>query len=425
MTVDPHSEEGKIIRQLIPLSTLPINQFNSLCNLITVEHADPNTFLFKRNDITNDLIYLIDGSITLQANDLKVATIKSDTESARFALAHQLPRKIDAYTNNSIRFLRLNINIINALPSGISYEEENTDMIIDEPEQDGSDDDWMTTLLKSPIFRALPPANLQQLLMSLEEVTFEKGESIIKQGDTGDYYYLIKKGQCLLSRKPSDNAKEITLGKLQAQDTFGEDSLLSGEPRNVSITALTYITLLRLNKEKFISLIKKPALKFITHADIQDEMNKGAILFDVRTPDEYKKHHLPHSLNVPFFTMRMQLKSFDNKKNIIVICENGKTSEAAAFLLLRHKFTALIVEGGMEKEPQETLDTPAEEANAEKPANNDQVVLLQQENQALKQTIQTLKQEKEGLEKNYRALYKQTEKLKSILDKIRNDARES
>ncbi|MCK5122222.1 MAG: cyclic nucleotide-binding domain-containing protein [Methylococcales bacterium] len=425
MTVDPHSEEGKIIRQLIPLSTLPINQFNSLCNLITVEHADPNTFLFKRNDITNDLIYLIDGSITLQANDLKVATIKSDTESARFALAHQLPRKIDAFTNNSIRFLRLNINIINALPSGISYEEENTDMIIDEPEQDGSDDDWMTTLLKSPIFRALPPANLQQLLMSLEEVTFEKGESIIKQGDTGDYYYLIKKGQCLLSRKPSANAKEITLGKLQAQDTFGEDSLLSGEPRNVSITALTYITLLRLNKEKFISLIKKPALKFITHADIQDEMNKGAILFDVRTPDEYKKHHLPHSLNVPFFTMRMQLKSFDNKKNIIVICENGKTSEAAAFLLLRHKFTALIVEGGMEKEPQETLDTPAEEANAEKPANNDQVELLQQENQALKQTIQTLKQEKEGLEKNYRALYKQTEKLKSILDKIRNDARES
>ena len=113
MTVDPHSEEGKIIRQLIPLSTLPINQFNSLCNLITVEHADPNTFLFKRNDITNDLIYLIDGSITLQANDLKVATIKSDTESARFALAHQLPRKIDAYTNNSIRFLRLNINIVN------------------------------------------------------------------------------------------------------------------------------------------------------------------------------------------------------------------------------------------------------------------------------------------------------------------------
>ena len=425
MTVDPHSEEGKIIRQLIPLSTLPINQFNSLCNLITVEHADPNTFLFKRNDITNDLIYLIDGSITLQANDLKVATIKSDTESARFALAHQLPRKIDAYTNNAIRFLRLNINIINALPSGISYEEENTDMIIDEPEQDGSDDDWMTTLLKSPIFRALPPANLQQLLMSLEEVTFEKGESIIKQGDTGDYYYLIKKGQCLLSRKPSANAKEITLGKLQAQDTFGEDSLLSGEPRNVSITALTYITLLRLNKEKFISLIKKPSLKFITHADIQDEMSKGAILFDVRTPDEYKKHHLPHSLNVPFFSMRMQLKSFDNKKNIIVICENGKTSEAAAFLLLRHKFTALIVEGGMEKEPQETLDTPAEEANAEKPANNDQVVLLQQENQALKQTIQTLKQEKEGLEKNYRALYKQTEKLKSILDKIRNDARES
>jgi len=67
MTVDPHSEEGKIIRQLIPLSTLPIDQFKSLCNLITVELADSNTFLFKRNDITKDLIYLIEGTIRLQS----------------------------------------------------------------------------------------------------------------------------------------------------------------------------------------------------------------------------------------------------------------------------------------------------------------------------------------------------------------------
>jgi CRP-like cAMP-binding protein len=438
MTIDIHSKEGQIIRQLIPLSTMPINQFTTLCQNMTIEDAAANSFLFKKNDTENDLIYLIDGSITLQSKELKVEIVKSGTESSRFALAHQIPRKIDAYSNTTVRFLRLNPDIINALPS-ISYEESASYMVIDEPDDDeNNDDDWMTTLLKSPLFRALPPANLQQIIISLEEVEFKKGDSIIKQGDPGDYYYLIKNGHCLISRKPSANAKDIKLAQLRTQDTFGEDSLLSGESRNVSITALTNITLLRLSKDKFISLIKDPSLKFVSHAQIKDKLSDGAILIDVRSPDEYNKHHLPESINTPFFSLRMQLKTLNKKKPVIVVCANGKTSEAAAFLLLRHKFKALILEGGMQQEQLRTSETPAAfaiddgfetlstdsadfeynthdsvEASADK---NDQQNSLQLENQQLTQKIQNLTAEKTELEKKYRVLYKQTEKMKTILD---------
>ncbi|MCF6250988.1 MAG: cyclic nucleotide-binding domain-containing protein [Methylococcaceae bacterium] len=442
MTIDIHSKEGQIIRQLIPLSTMPISQFTTLCQNISLEDASENSFLFKKNDTENDLIYLIDGSITLQSKELKVEIIKSGTESSRFALAHQIPRKIDAYSNTAVRFLRLNPDIINALPS-ISYEESASYMVIDEPDDDeNNDDDWMTTLLKSPIFRALPPANLQQIIISLNEVAFKKGDSIIKQGDPGDYYYLIKNGHCLISRKPSANAKDIKLAQLRTQDTFGEDSLLSGEPRNVSITALTDITLLRLSKDKFISLIKDPSLKYISHAQIEDKLSNGAILIDVRSPDEYNKHHLPDSINTPFFSLRMQLKTLNKKKPVIVVCANGKTSEAAAFLLLRHKFKALIIEGGMEQEQLSTSEAPAAfaiddgfetlstdtadfehntqdsaEASADK---NDQQNSLQLENQQLKQKIQNLTAEKIELETKYRVLFKQTEKMKAILDGLKN-----
>ncbi len=441
MTIDILSKEGQIIRQLIPLSTMPISHFTTLCQNITIEAAAANTFLFKKNDSENDLIYLIDGSITLQSKELKVEIVKSGTESSRFALAHQIPRKIDAHCNTAVRFLRLNPDIINALPS-ISYEESASYMVIDEPDDEKNDDDWMTTLLKSPIFRALPPANLQQILMSLNEIEFKKGDSIIKQDDPGDYYYLIKKGHCLISRKPSANAKDIKLAQLRTQDTFGEDSLLSGEPRNVSITALTDITLLRLSKDKFISLIKDPSLKYISHAQIEDKLSNGAILIDVRSPDEYNKHHLPDSINTPFFSLRMQLKTLNKKKTVIVVCANGKTSEAAAFLLLRHKFKALIIEGGMEQEQLSTSEAPAAfaiddgfetlstdtadfehntqdsaEASADK---NDQQNSLQLENQQLKQQIQNLTAEKIELETKYRVLFKQTEKMKAILDGLKN-----
>jgi rhodanese-related sulfurtransferase len=434
MPVDIHSEEGKMIRQLIPLSTISANQFESLCTKITVEVAEASTFLFKTSDSETDLIYLIDGSITLQSSELKIETIQSGTESSRFALAHQIPRKIDALTNTSVRFLRLNTSIIDTLPRNSFEEEENNYMVIDEPENE-NDADWMTTLLKSPIFRALPPANLQKIIIGLEEVSFEKGELIIKQGDPGDFYYLIKKGHCLISRKPSANAKDIKLAQLRTQDTFGEDSLISGEPRNVSITALTDISLLRLSKEKFISLIKKPSIKYIPHSEIAAKLGSGAFLLDVRTPDEYKKHHLPNSINEPFFSLRMQIKTFDRKKDILVICANGKTSEAATFLLLRHKLNAFVVESGMEQASHEdiysstsddnndlekttapevaapaTTKIPADEESSQDSQNH--------ENQELKLMLKQLTKEKEELEKKYLILYKQSEKLKAVLDTL-------
>ena len=447
MAVDIYSKEGKIIRQLIPLSTIPLNQFESICNIITVAEAKSGSFIFKKKDTANDLIYLIKGTVTLQSNELKVETIKSGTESSRFALAHQIPRKIDAFCNTTVRFLRLNFDIINALP-GISDKEDNEPMIFDlsEDEDENDADDWMTTLLKSPIFKELPPANLQQIIIKLEEVKFQKGELIFRQGEPGDYYYLIKKGHCMLSRKPSTNAKEIKLAQLRHQDTFGEDSLLSGEARNVSITALTKTILLRLSKENFISLIKEPVLKYISHSQIKEELDKGAILLDVRSSDEYNKYHLPDSINAPFFTLHMQLKTFDKKKTIIVVCENENISNAAAFLFLRNKVNALIVKGGMEKVPQESFENLSSIAIEDSIETNDVTEhstesdyssesifevkpttdisidenALEIENQQLKQTIQNLMAEKSEQEKKYQLLYKQAGKLKTSLDAIKN-----
>lgn len=429
MSVDTHSEEGQIIRQLIPLSTLPTDRFEELCKTISVEKAKANTFLFKRNDTKNDLVYLIRGSVRLQSDNLIVEKIDSGTESAKFALAHQIPRKIDAYTLSTVRFLRLDCQLP-SIPRNISHEqEENSFMAINETEEDDNNVDWMTTLLKSPIFSALPAANLQQIIMSLKEVQFNKGEFIIKQGEPGDYYYLIKKGHCLISRKPSNNAKEIKLAQLCSHDTFGEDSLLSGEPRNVSVTALSDVSLIRLDKDKFLTLIKQPSLKFIQHTELAETLINGAVLIDVRTPDEYKKYHLPQSNNVPFFSLRVHLKSIDKRKPVIVVCEDGKASEAAAFLLLRNRIQAQIVKGGMKsvsaensealplnstKNEEQPIQLQVNGSSAESPKNS-----LKIENKRLKQRVNALQEEKEALESKYRMLYKQTEKLKSALDALK------
>jgi len=449
MAVDVNSEDGLIIRKLIPLATLPGTRFNALCAEMTIEEIQDG-FLFKRGDVTPQLVYLISGEVTLQAAGLVVEVIAANSDSARFALAHQIPRKIDAVANGKVRFLRLNNDIVNN-PPPLAYKEDNSHMVIDETE--GDPGDWMTALLRSPIFQRLPPSNLQKILMGLEAVHYKKGEIVLEQGSVGDYYYLIKNGQCLLTRKPSPNAKEIKLALLKNGDTFGEDALLSGAPRNGTITALSNIVLLRLDKKQFISLIKEPSLKFVDYAEMQEAVEKGAVLLDVRSQDAYENQHLEGSINVPFFYLRMQLRTFNHEKPVVVVCQDGKTSEAAAFLLLRNKIETMILRGGMESlAPKPNItDRPeneaplAEDAQAQgfspgsepkQPSDKqgnvstglleEQIRLLMLENATLKNTNQQLHDkciklefDKQHAEKQCRILHKQMEKLTQVLDKLK------
>lgn len=361
MAVDVESRDGALIRGLIPLSRLSAAQFAELCTQMEIEEIQRGT-LFKKGDTDPELIYLLSGQISLQADGLLVEVISAQNECAKFALAHQLPRKIDAVVQSPVRILRLEADYVNLLLT-LNIQESESFMIIEEPgdEPSGNKNDWMTTLLRSPIFQRLPPANLQKVLTSLSEVRFSQGVDIIQQGAEGDYYYLIKSGQCLISRKPSPNVKAVKLARLGPGDTFGEDSLLSDLPRNMTVTALTEVALLQLHKDKFIPLIKEPSLVFVGYDEAQSLMKQGAVLMDVRSPDEFQVRHLPHSFSVPFFSLRMQVKSLNREKPVIVVCADGKISEAAAFLLLRYKFKAYILAGGMAGLPD--LDVSVEEAD--------------------------------------------------------------
>ncbi|MGZ8189181.1 MAG: cyclic nucleotide-binding domain-containing protein [Methylosarcina sp.] len=443
MSVDIISEEGQLIRKFVPFVTMPVSSFNTLCAEMNIEEVTDGT-LFKRGDVDSNLIYLLSGKVILQADGLVIEAISANTEAARFALAHQIPRKIDAVAKGTVRFLRLDANKVNNLPP-FEYKEDTSFMSVDEAEVSG--DDWMTALLKLPVFQRLPPANLQKILMGLELVEYDKGVTVIEQGASGDYYYLIKSGQCLISRRPSASAKEIKLGVMDKGDTFGEDSLITGAPRTVTITALTDLSLLRLNKQQFISLIKEPSLKFVEYEELGNVGTQGGILMDIRAPDEYEKRHLESSVNFPFFSLRMQLKTLSRDKTIVVICADGKLSEAGAFLLLKNKFNALILKGGMAAVPAElvrefaqfTIDDgietlvdpkeadllenrPEPEGDPSSGAENghweNQIKFLKLENEALRRTNQLLNEkyeklkiEKSDIEKEYRIVYQKLESM--------------
>ncbi|MBQ4611630.1 MAG: rhodanese-like domain-containing protein [Clostridia bacterium] len=67
-----------------------------------------------------------------------------------------------------------------------------------------------------------------------------------------------------------------------------------------------------------------------------DEYNAltGALLLDVRTPDEYREGHIPGSVNIPLQSIAMGRTPSDNKnKQIYVYCHSGSRSRQAVSML--------------------------------------------------------------------------------------------
>ena len=80
-------------------------------------------------------------------------------------------------------------------------------------------------------------------------------------------------------------------------------------------------------------------------ADFKTLVANGALIVDVRTPEEYKSGHIKGSVNIPLDSIPSQLAKFKNKKHIIVFCRSGNRSSQAKSYLEQNGF-ANVVNGG-------------------------------------------------------------------------------
>ncbi len=77
---------------------------------------------------------------------------------------------------------------------------------------------------------------------------------------------------------------------------------------------------------------------------------QGALLVDVRTPEEFASGHLENAVNIPHTETVARLSEYGANKNqsIVVYCRSGNRSGIAEGLLVEHGFTNVHNAGGYE-----------------------------------------------------------------------------
>ena len=98
-------------------------------------------------------------------------------------------------------------------------------------------EDTARLLARVPLFADLSERDLEQLAQVAVPRSYESGEAVFREGDSGDTCYVIREGAVRVTRRHSDG-RVITLAELRPGDIFGELAMFGGETRSASVEAL-------------------------------------------------------------------------------------------------------------------------------------------------------------------------------------------
>ena len=341
-------------RKLFPLGKLSQNDTEELLRSAITTRLSVGTTIFSADDVPKQVFYLLLGEVELVTKDKGRRLIKSGTPEARKPLGRGITGQLEATARKDSLVVSFDADMLELFLSWTNPEA----YLVSEMQTTRSSE-WLDRLLQSRGLLRFSEAQIETLLNRMSEVHHNAGDIIIHQDDRDDYYYIIKNGRCSVTRQAEIGAKTIKLAELRQGDAFGEEALLSNTPRSANIIMEEDGDLMRLSKADFSKLLAEPLLSSVSWADSHNLIEMGATFLDIRLPEEFEKHHIPISVNIPLTLLRLKIKQLSQQRKYIVCCNDGSRSAVAAFLLNRHGFDAFILDGGLAAtQPQRAQRAP-------------------------------------------------------------------
>lgn len=331
----------EVLKPFIPFDELAENHLNDLIEKSTLLSVGEGKMIFKRNDEDAFSYWLLAGSLDLLDEKFNVRKVKAGGEGSQFPLDNNSPHKVTAVSTADSKIFKVDksyLDLVVSWDQAGDYTVSQIDDVMD------AEVDWMSAMLSSPLFEFVPPGNIQKLFAKFEEVTFEAGETVIKQGEPGDYFYVITVGKAKVEQTRGE--KTSVVAELTAGAFFGEDALISDVARNATITMLTPGKLMRLSEPDFESLLQKPLMEIVTLEEAREMVAAGdpkTYILDVRNPKELENGKIEGSVNVPLLMLRKNLSRLKMDAVYVTRCDGGKRCELAAYILNQSGYTAYVM----------------------------------------------------------------------------------
>jgi len=360
----------RVLRDLIPINALSEAHIGEVTKKAAIEDVRSGRYVFRKGERDYQSVYLLEGTVELigEGRD-PVSTVKAGSEDALHPLAQKQPRQLSARASGKVTVARIDSSLLDVL---LTWDESAGYDVVEIDAHD--DDDWMTRMLQSQAFLQLPPSNIHQLLMRLESVNASAGDVVVRQGEDGDYFYIVKNGRLAVTRKASARSNEVLLAELGEGACFGEEALVSDTKRNASVTMVTDGLLMRLFKDDFNELLRASLVHEADFAKAQELVSNGAQWLDVRLPGEFENQAIKGSTNLPLSALRDQSENLASNTTYIVCCDTGRRSSAGAFVLSQRGFNVYTLKNGLMDTPNDALTNTCADEPAKDHAKDAEII---------------------------------------------------
>ena len=338
--------DTELLRTFSPLDGLKRDNLTALAKKVQIRELSPQQLLFKEGDTEKRTVYIVSGALELLDQGKLSEVIEGGTPSARNPVSPMFPRQVTARAHDRVQYISIDSDLLDVM---LTWDQTGSYEVseLQGSSDDVGGDDWMTMLLQAKAFHKIPPANIQAIFMRMQQINYRTGDVVLKQGAEGDYFYVLTRGKCLVTRETPLNKEGIKLAELAVGDTFGEEALISDAKRNATVTMTTDGSVMRLGKEDFKRLLNEPMLDWVTSAEAEEIVANGGHWLDVRLPSEFENHHKDGAINIPLYFIRLKINTLDQTKKYVVCCDTGRRSSAGAYILSERGYQAYVLKGGI------------------------------------------------------------------------------
>ena len=331
------------LAELYPLDKLREENLEQLAREAVIEEVGRGSVLFQAGATDEQTIFLRSGRVRGTYPDGRKKDIDASTLQGRYAVGDLQPRRFTATVISlAATVIKIDRRYLEMIQTWDQLSHAENFRYYD-PSPDANR--WVFRLLQSRALHKLPTGNIERMFQRFEEIAVKAGDVVIREGDPADYYYVIKDGAASVTKKLDTGSSVVAY--LVRGDTFGEDALLSNTTRNATVTMIKDGGLMRLSKKAFDEVMKPPAVDWLTPGMASIMARQGAVVLDVRMPEEHRQRAIKDAINAPLYAMRETMSGFDKDKKYIVYCNTGERSAAAAFILSKMGFEVYALQGGI------------------------------------------------------------------------------
>jgi len=334
-----------------PIARLSPNRLAELAAVCFVEMVSKDLDPTRISSNSTQALYLVSGDLGIRYQNGNKLILRAGTDAAKHPVVTNRLQIKDTISLTPIEVVRIDLDLLDIMMtwdqlSGYSSAQTKQVKVAENDFQlDAAS--FNAFKLQNGVFSRLPATNIEAMFARLTSVDVKAGQTIITQGQEGDYYYLIQQGTAVVSRVKDPSQPPVVLAEISIGAAFGEEALASDTKRNATVKMKTDGQLLRLKKQDFVELLKGPIGNTVSMMQAQAKVANGtAEWLDVRFASEFNYHHIEGAINAPLHELRSYVSQLDNTKEYIVYCQTGRRSSAAAFILAQFGLKAVVLEGG-------------------------------------------------------------------------------